>query len=80
LRLSDQQKEQIRFNTEMIKLLVVLLFGTVGGVISFILKGIHTGKDVLFTAAGILVATVCIVIGYRQFRATQKIINDGNPE
>ena len=56
----------------MIKLLVVLLFGTVGGVISFILKGIHTGKDVIFTAAGIVVATVCVVIGYRQFRATQK--------
>ena len=29
--MTDQKKEQIRFNTEMIKLLAVLLFGTGGG-------------------------------------------------
>jgi len=80
LRLSDQQKEQIRFNTEMIKLLVVLLFGTVGGVISFLLEGINTGKEAVFTVFGMIVAIACIIILYRRYSVTQKIINDGFPD
>jgi hypothetical protein len=75
--MTDQQKEQIRFNTEMIKLLAVLLFGTGGGSITLIVDGVNSGKKVIFTAVGIIMAITCFILIYMRYGVTQKIINDG---
>jgi hypothetical protein len=45
--LTDQQKEQIRFNTEVLKLLAILLLGAGSGVISLIIDGVDTGREVI---------------------------------
>jgi len=74
--LTDQQKEQIRFNTEMIKLLAVLLFGTGGGAITLIVDGVNSGRKVIFTAAGMIMAVICFIMIYIRYGITQKMIND----
>jgi hypothetical protein len=76
--LEDFAKEQIKFNTEMIKLLAVLLPGAGVGCISLIINGISKASGVIFTAWGILVVIVCIVLIYKRYVITQKIISDGN--
>jgi hypothetical protein len=75
--LTDQQKEQIRFNTEMIKLLAVMLVGTGGGSITLLVEGVNSGKKVIFTAAGMIMAIACFILIYIRYGVTQKIINDG---
>ena len=77
MSLTDQQKEQIRFNTEMIKLLAVLLFGTGGGAITLMVDGVNSGRKVLFTAGGMIVAIFCLILIYGRYSVTQKMIRDG---
>jgi hypothetical protein len=72
--LTDQQKEQIRFNTEVIKLLAILLLGAGSGVISLIIDGVDTGREVIFTAGGMIVNVVCIRTIYTRYHAIQKMI------
>jgi hypothetical protein len=76
--LKDSAKEQVKFNTEMIKLLAVLLLGAGGGSISLIIEGIDKASEVIFTAWGILIVVICIVVIYKRYVITQRIINDGN--
>ena len=77
MSLTDQQKEQIRFNTEMIKLLGVLLFGTGGGAITLIVDGLNSGRKVFFTAGGMITVVFCLILIYGRYSVTQKIIRDG---
>jgi hypothetical protein len=72
--LADQQKEQIRFHTEVIKLLAILLVGAGGGVISLIIDGVDTGREVVFTAGGMILNVICIRIMYARYHAIQKMI------
>lgn len=50
---TDKAKEKIRYYVEIIKLMAVILAGTIGGVIAFIV-GSPTPKQVVFTAFGML--------------------------
>jgi hypothetical protein len=72
--LTDQQKEQIRFNTEVLKLLAILLLGAGSGVISLIIDGVDTGREVIFTAGGMIVDVICIRIMYARYHAIQKMM------
>jgi hypothetical protein len=72
--LTDQQKEQIRFNTEVIKLLALLLLGAGSGIISLIIDGVDTGREVIFTAGGMIVDVFCIRTIYTRYHAILKMI------
>lgn len=72
--MSDKQKEQIRFNIEIMKLLAVLLLGAGGGSIALVIEGIHTGKDAFFIAAGMILSVVCIRGIYNLYHETLKLI------
>jgi hypothetical protein len=56
--LTDEKKERIRFNLEVIKILMVVFLGSAGGVITLILEGLSSGKYVIFTAGGMILAVV----------------------
>lgn len=49
----DRIKEQIKFNTEILKLVVVLMIATGGGALSLILEGFDKARDVILAAGGI---------------------------
>ena len=52
LKEEDQIKERIRYNTELIKLFVVFLIATGGGVLTLIIGEIDSGREVVLTAGG----------------------------
>ena len=70
-----QQGQGIKFNTEIIKLIVALLLVTGGGSISLILPGLKHGRDVILAAAGMIIAVVCIVITFIRYKNTQALID-----
>jgi hypothetical protein len=73
----DRIKEQIRFNTEIIKVVAAFLLATTGSVVSFIISGIDTGREVIFTAVGLLLSTFSIFVMQYLYRITQRLIRDG---
>jgi len=74
LALSDQDKEQIKFNTEIIKVLVLVFLATGGGAISLILQRIPGSTDAVFSVLGMIVAFTVGIAGFAIFRNTQKLI------
>ena len=53
----DQEKESIKFNTEVLKLFAVLLIADVGGTISLLTdKDVSVGHKANFVSWGILIA------------------------
>ncbi len=72
----DRTKEQIKFNTEIIKLIVLLMVATGGGALSLIIGGFsHGARDAILAAGGMIIAITCLVITYKQYRITQHLIN-----
>ena len=74
LKLTDEDKEHIKLNTELNKLLIVIFIATGGGAISLILQGITRGKHVVLAAAGIMAAITTGVMAYNTYRRTRKLI------
>lgn len=74
MHLSDQTKEQIKFNTEIIKLIFVLFLTTGGGVITLVINEIDTGAEIFFTAGGMIIA---VIVLYSRYTLTQKLIDSG---
>lgn len=73
----DRLKEQIRFNTEIIKVIAAFLLATTGSVVSFKITGIDSGREVIFTSIGMLLSTFSIFIIQYQYRITQRLIKNG---
>lgn len=71
----DRTKEQIKFNTEMLKLIVVLMVATGGGALSLIIDGLTQARDVILAAAGMIIAVTCMIITYKRYRITQHLID-----
>lgn len=71
----DRVKEQIKFNTEIIRLIVVVMIATGGGTLSLLIIGPTHARDALLIAAGMMIVFVCWVITYRCYRVTQKLID-----
>lgn len=69
--LSDQDKEQIKFNTELIKILALTFLTTAGGTVTLYLK---QGPD-LYTITGTIFVVLIGIIGFSLFTYTQNIIN-----
>jgi hypothetical protein len=78
--LDDRIKEQIRFNTELLKLISVLFIAVGSGFIGLLLKESRTAKDVLFIVAGMFTDLGCIISIFRMHRTTRKLINDGKSQ
>jgi small neutral amino acid transporter SnatA (MarC family) len=74
--LEDKVKEQIKFNTEIFKLLAVLFLADTGGLIGLILKGDQTAKENLFIAGGLILGAISIRLMYIRYKTTQKLIDN----
>jgi hypothetical protein len=73
--LSERIKEQIKFGTEVLWLLTVLLLTTVGGTLSLILRGVMYAREVVLATGGILLATALMVAAYSQYKQIRQLIN-----
>jgi hypothetical protein len=73
----DRLKEQIRFNTEIIKVVSAFLLATAGSVVSFIIAGIDSGREVIFTSIGLLLSAFSIFTIRYLYRITQRLIRNG---
>ena len=71
----DRIKEQIKFNTEILKLVVVLMIATGGGALSLILEGFDKARDVILAAGGMIIAITCLIITYIRYKITQALID-----
>jgi hypothetical protein len=71
---TDQTKERIRFNTEIIKLLVVLFIGSSGGAISLRLQGVTMGRQAVIVAGGMIIAMATGIFAFVRYRNTEKLI------
>ena len=72
--LTDKEKELIRFNTEMIKLLVVLFMATGGGSLALIAEGIEMAREAILAFAGMVFAVTSGVLGLMIYMNTQKLL------
>ena len=66
LNRSDKIKENIRFNTEMLRLLIIGLISVGGGTISLINDGHLNGGKVFFITSGLLLSTG-LIAGFIMF-------------
>jgi hypothetical protein len=71
---TDEKKEKIRFNTEMIKLLLLLFIGSGGGVISLLLQGVSLGLEAIILAGGMMFAITSGISAGIVYRNTSKLI------
>jgi hypothetical protein len=71
---TDETKERIKFNTEIIKLLFLLFMASGGGAISLLLQGVTLGKQVVIIAGGMIVAVATGIFAFVRFRNTEKLI------
>lgn len=72
--MTDQTKERIKFNTEIIKLLVLLFVAFGGGAISLLLQGVTLGKQVVIIAGGMIFAIATGIFAFVRYRNTEKLI------
>lgn len=79
LALSDEErvKEQIKFNTEILKLFAVALVATIGGIISLLLGKVDTGVEYVCLIGGMIFAPMFIGIINHLYSVTQKHIRNG---
>jgi hypothetical protein len=70
---TDETKERIKFNTEILKVLMVVFVASGGGVISLILSDLPNGKDVVITAAGMIMAITSGILVWNLYRETLKL-------
>jgi membrane-associated phospholipid phosphatase len=71
----DRTKEQIKFNTEVLKLIFVLMVASAGGALSLIIDGLAHARDVISAAGGMIIAITCLIITFIRYRITQHLID-----
>jgi hypothetical protein len=71
---SDKDREIIRFNTEIIKLLTFLFTATGGGVTTLIISGISTAREAIITAFGMVFVLVIGILGLVWYRNTKNLL------
>jgi hypothetical protein len=77
LQESDRVKEQIRFNTEVIKLIFALFVAAFGSIVALLIDRVSSGREVVFTAGGMIVAVACIVLFFKIYSNTKNLIHNG---
>lgn len=73
----DQVKEQVRFNTEILKLFVVGLIATIGGIVTLLLGKVDSGAEYVFLIGGMIIAPIFIGIIYNLYSIIRKHIRNG---
>jgi hypothetical protein len=71
----DRTKEQIKFNTEIIKLIVVLMIATSGGSLSLVASGLTHARETILAAAGMIFAFFCWIATYKMYKVTHDLIS-----
>lgn len=72
--MSEKDKEVIRFNTEIIKVLAFLFTATGGGVTTLIISGIGTAREAIITAFGMVFVLVIGILGLSRYRTTKNLV------
>lgn len=70
--LDDVEKERIKFNTELIKLLTLLFITTGGGGLAIAVEGIEPGTKLTLVVAGMFFSLTCGVLAIFVFWSTKK--------
>jgi hypothetical protein len=70
----EQLKEQIKYETEMLKAILLIAVATIGGTVGLLL-GDLVALRLLLSALGIVVTLTLIVIGWRQDRKIRTLIH-----
>jgi len=70
----EQLKEQIKYETEVLKAILLIAVGTIGGTVSLLL-GELTLLRLLLSALGIVVTLILTLIGWRQDRRIRAFIH-----
>lgn len=73
--MSEKAKEQIKFNTEILKFLVVMFLATGGGSLSLILHGFTHAREVILASGGMIFAIFFISLAYWRYKITQQLID-----
>jgi hypothetical protein len=73
LNAEEKVKEEIRFNTEILKVLSLFFITTAGGVSSLIIGGLNNGAKVVITAFGMIFVVVIGILGLVIYTNTKKI-------
>lgn len=74
LPVADKVKEEIRFNTEILRLVVVGILTIGGGTVSIISEGVFTGKRNFLIACGIFILIVLIRYLYKSYRTIKHLM------
>jgi len=72
--LTDQNKEQIRFNTETLKLLVLLFVATSGGSLALIADGIKAAREVVLSVLGMIFSIGIGILAATIYKNTQNLL------
>jgi hypothetical protein len=76
--LKDEVKERIKFNIEIIKVLILLFVASGGGAISLVLDGLPRGRHVVLAAGGMIFALTSGVFAWKVYIRTIKLLKNGN--
>ncbi len=71
--MADRDAEQIKYETELLKLIAVFTLATGGGSIGLLL-GELTSIRLVLAGAGLLVTLVLMVVGWQQHRWIRELI------
>ncbi len=69
-----RDKEKIRFNTEIIKLLALLVIATGGGTVSLLISGLQNATYGLIAVTGMLIFIICGILAIFVYRQTEKLL------
>ena len=73
---TDENKERIKFNVEIIKIAVLFFMASAGGAISIILQGVPMARHVVISVAGMIVAVATGIFAWKTYRETDKLLDD----
>ncbi|HEY5825461.1 MAG TPA: hypothetical protein VIT44_13895 [Cyclobacteriaceae bacterium] len=74
--MNDQDKEQIKFNTETLKLLVLLFIATSGGSLALIADGIDAAREVVLSVLGMIFSVGLGILAVTIYKDTQRLLNE----
>jgi hypothetical protein len=76
--LNDLNKERIKFNTEIIKLLTLLFITSGGGGLALIAEGLGSITELIFGIAGIFFAIASGILAVFAYKNTLKKLRNEN--
>ena len=72
--MKDRDKEQIRFYTEIIKLLTLLFIATGGGAVSLVVSGLENATYSVMALTGMMFSIGCGILAIFVYRQTEKLL------